>query len=82
MKKSILSLAIILIILSANAQSKFEVKNLGNFKLHSYITADPLGDMSYIIEGKESVVVLEPAAHHQTSTRKNPRMVCIYQYLL
>lgn len=62
MKKSILSLAIILITLSANAQSKFEVKDLGNFKLHSYITADPLGDMSYIIEGKESVVVLEPAA--------------------
>lgn len=62
MKKSILSLVVILITLSASAQSKFEVKDFGNFKLHSYVTADPLGDMSYIIEGQQSVVVLEPAA--------------------
>lgn len=47
-----------------NAQGKFEVKDFGKFKLHSYVTADPLGDMSYIIEGSESLVVLEPAAFH------------------
>ena len=50
--------------LTASAQGKFEVKEFGSFKLHSYITADPLGDMSYIIEGNKSVVVLEPAAFH------------------
>ncbi len=62
MKKSILLAVIILLTISASAQSKFEAKDFGSFKLHSYVTADPLGDMSYIIEGKNSVVVLEPAA--------------------
>lgn len=61
-RKIILSLTPILMVLSANAQSKFEVKDFGGFKLHSYVTADPLGDMSYIIEGKNGIVVLEPVA--------------------
>ncbi len=47
---------------TVHAQSNFEVKDFGGFKLHAYVTADPLGDMSYIIEGGKGLVVLEPAA--------------------
>lgn len=61
MNKIILMLGGIIMAISMNAQSKFEVKDFGSFKLHTYVTADPLGDMSYIIEGSKSVVVLEPA---------------------
>ena len=57
-----MSLAVIFMVVSANAQSRFEVKDFGKFKLHTYITADPLGNMSYIIEGNKGLVVLEPAA--------------------
>lgn len=60
MKKIILILAIVGIITNIQAQNKFEVKDLAGFKLHAYATADPLGDMSYIIEGQTSLVILEP----------------------
>lgn len=62
MNKIILMLGGIIMAISINAQSKFEVKDFGGLKLHTYVTADPLGDMSYIIEGEKSLVVLEPAA--------------------
>lgn len=62
MKKLSLLLVISLAVLTTYAQGKFEVKSFGNFTLHAYVTADPLGDMSYIIEGRKSLVVLEPAA--------------------
>lgn len=62
MRKIILTLTVIFMVISANAQSKFEVKDFSGFKLHTYVTADPLGDMSYIIEGKKGLIVLEPAA--------------------
>lgn len=64
MKKFFLMLAIAGMAIAANAQTKFEVKDFGKFKLHTYVTADPLGDMSYIVEGSKSLVVLEPAAFH------------------
>lgn len=62
MKKIILVLSILVMTTLVNAQSRFDVKDFGSFKLHSYVTADPLGDMSYIIEGKKELVILEPAA--------------------
>lgn len=62
MKKIILILTIIAMATNINAQNKFDVKDFGSFKLHSYASADAMGDMTYIIEGKNSVVVLEPAA--------------------
>lgn len=64
MKKFFFMLAIAGMAIAANAQTKFEVKDFGKFKLHTYVTADPLGDMSYIIEGSKSLVVLEPAAFY------------------
>lgn len=63
MKKIILSLIILASgIFQIEAQTKFEIKDYGTFKLHSYVTADPLGDMNYIIEGKKGLVIVEPVA--------------------
>ena len=50
-----------LLTITAMAQTKgrFEVHDLGNYKLHVYYTNDALGDASYIIEGKDSLVTME-----------------------
>ena len=62
MRKIFMTLAIASLTVAANAQGKFEVKDFGSFKLHTHITADPLGDMSSIIEGQSGLVIVEPAA--------------------
>ncbi len=61
MKKTLLTLAVAGMTLSASAQDKgrFEVYDLGNFKLHVYYTNDALGDASYIIEGRKALVTME-----------------------
>ena len=48
MKKILLTLAVAGMTLGASAQEKgrFEVHDLGNFKLHVYYTNDALGDAS------------------------------------
>lgn len=38
---------------------RFDVKDLNGYKLHIYLTADQMGDASYIIEGNDSLVTLE-----------------------
>ena len=43
----------------AQEKGRFEVHDLGTFKLHVYYTNDAMGDASYIIEGKETLVTLE-----------------------
>ena len=43
----------------AQTKGRFEVHDLGNFKLHVYYTNDALGDASYIIEGKNALVTME-----------------------
>ena len=61
MKKTLLTLVVAGMTLSASAQDKgrFEVYDLGNFKLHVYYTNDALGDASYIIEGRKALVTME-----------------------
>lgn len=63
MKNVTLKLVILfnLLTITAMAQTKgrFEVHDLGNFKLHVYYTNDALGDASYIIEGKNALVTME-----------------------
>ena len=61
MKKTLLTLAVAGMTLSASAQDKgrFEVYDLGNFKLHVYYTNDALGDASYIIKGRKALVTME-----------------------
>ena len=41
------------------AKGRFEVHDLGNFKLHVYYTNDAMADASYIIEGDDSLVTME-----------------------
>lgn len=43
----------------AQTKGRFEVHDMGSFKLHVYHTNDALGDASYIIEGKEAHVTME-----------------------
>lgn len=37
----------------------FEVKDFGSFKLHIYANNDALGDMSFIVEGDDKIVLME-----------------------
>ena len=70
MKKIILTLAVTGTALGASAQDKgrFEVYDLGNFKLHVYYTNDALGDASYIIEGRNSLVTMEHPLFKENAT--------------
>ncbi len=43
----------------AQEKGRFEVYGFANFRLHVYYTNDALGDASYIVEGKDSLVTLE-----------------------
>ncbi len=38
---------------------RFEVKDLDGYRLHIYLTEDQMGDASFIIEGKDSLITLE-----------------------
>jgi len=55
--KKVLFILFNLITIAGMAQTKgrFEVHDMGSFKLHVYHTNDALGDASYIIEGKEAL---------------------------
>lgn len=44
---------------SAQEKGRFEVHDLGSFKLHVYYTNDALGDASYIVEGRNALVTME-----------------------
>lgn len=59
--KKVLFILFNLITIAGMAQTKgrFEVHDMGSFKLHVYHTNDALGDASYIIEGKEAHVTME-----------------------
>ena len=47
------------IIAMAQSKGRFEVHDLGNYKLHVYYTNDTWGDASYIVEGKDALVTME-----------------------
>lgn len=61
MKKALFLLAC-LWVASSMAQTKghFEVYDFGEFKLHEYCTNDVMADESFIVEGKDALVTLEP----------------------
>jgi hypothetical protein len=61
MKKTLSVIVLSLLALGASAQDKgrFEVYDLGDFKLHVYYTNDALGDASYLIEGGDALVTME-----------------------
>ena len=55
--KKVLFILFNLLTITAMSQTKgrFEVHDLGHFKLHVYYTNDVLGDASYIVEGKDAL---------------------------
>ncbi len=59
--KKVLFILFNLLTITVMAQTKgrFEVHDLGNYKLHVYYTNDALGDASYIIEGRDALVTME-----------------------
>lgn len=60
MKKALFILFNLLTITAmAQTKGRFEVHDLGNFKLHVYYTNDVMADASYVIEGKDSIVTME-----------------------
>lgn len=61
MKKNVLFILFNLFTIMVMAQTKgrFEVHDLGSFKLHVYYTNNALGDASYIIEGRDALVTME-----------------------
>lgn len=67
----ILSIAMVAVAITTMAQGKFEVKNFKGFKLHSYITADPLGDINYLVETPKGIIVIEPAAFYDNIKELN-----------
>ena len=71
MKTLVSAFALLFVAICAQAQGKFEVKDFGRFKLHSYVTADPLGDINCLIEGKKGVVVVEPPAFYDNIQEMN-----------
>ena len=60
MKKALfILLNLLTITVMAQTKGRFEVHDLGNYRLHVYYTNDALGDASYIIEGKDALVTME-----------------------
>lgn len=61
MKKVLMVLSALLTVSASMAQTKgrFEVHDLGSFKLHVYYTNDALNDTSYVIEGEDALVTME-----------------------
>lgn len=60
MKKALfILLNLLTITVLAQTKGRFQVHDLGNYKLHGYYTNDALGDASYIIEGKDALVTME-----------------------
>lgn len=60
MKKALFILLNLLTITAmAQTKGRFEVHDLGNFKLHVYYTNDVMADASYIVEGEDTLVTME-----------------------
>ena len=60
MKKALFILFNLLTITAmAQTKGRFEVHDLGNYKLHVYYTNDVMADASYIIEGTDAIVTME-----------------------
>lgn len=60
-KMTLLTVALLFMATSfAQAGSQFLTDKVGDIVLHTYQTGDPLGDVSFVIESKNSLVILEP----------------------
>ncbi|MDC7217520.1 MAG: hypothetical protein PQJ28_00710, partial [Spirochaetales bacterium] len=73
MKKLIIMplLCVLLVAASAQAATSFSKNSFKDFTLHTYVSDDPLGDVSFIIESKNKLVILEPQAFNKNLTELN-----------
>ena len=64
MKNVSLTVIICTVALTASAQPKsnFTTDKFENFTLHTYASFDAMADVSFIVEGKNSLVIIEPQA--------------------
>lgn len=64
MKKSIIAIAICLVSVLSFAQPKanFSTDKFENFTLHTYASFDAMANVSFIVESKNSLVIIEPQA--------------------
>ncbi len=51
-----------LLVVAAYAQANFSTDKFDNFTVHTYASFDPMADVSFIIEGENSLVIIEPQA--------------------
>jgi hypothetical protein len=66
MKKIVFSILMIGFALTASAQFKgnIEVYKMDGLTVHSYVSSEAMADVSFIIEGKDALVVLEQQSFH------------------
>lgn len=64
MKKTVVAIAAGLVAVSgfATPDASFSTDEFDDFKLHTYASFDPMADVSFIVESKNSLVVIEPQA--------------------
>lgn len=58
-KMMIAALALVATAATAQVKGRFEVHDMGSFRLHVYYTNDVMNDASFIVEGNDSVVTME-----------------------
>lgn len=58
-KLSVIALSMAVFGVSAQEAGRFEKYDFDSFTLHVYYTNDALGDVSYIVEGRDSLVTME-----------------------
>ena len=68
MKKILFAIVAMAVTLTASAQFKgeIEVYKLDNFTIHSYKSFEAMADLSFIIEGKDGLVILEQQSFFQS----------------
>ena len=73
MKKILFAIVAMAVTLTASAQFKgeIEVYKLDNFTIHSYKSFEAMADLSFIIEGKDGLVILEQQSFFQSMTDFN-----------
>ncbi len=64
MRTTLLAIAICFISTAsfAQPQARFSTDTFENFTLHTYASFDAMADVSFIVEGKKSLVIIEPQA--------------------
>lgn len=69
MKKLLFILvSMVALTVSAQTKGKFEAYNYNGFRLHVYYANDALGNASYIVEGRDSLVTLEEPLFKENAT--------------